>query len=205
MADNLYGVSGGNDLLRVFSLGLSTVAITGNDTTGTNGSFQLLSASSGPVILAQPQDQRTVSGSSATFSVNALGVSALGYQWHFNGANLTGASTSVLTITNVLTANAGSYEVVVTNTCGSATSALVTLSLSDVPVLFAENGIRLSAGTAVLQLTHLAGQGSIVLEASSNLSQWGPILTNPPAFGQLQLIDPRASNFPQRYYRVATP
>lgn len=206
-ADNVYGVSGSDDLLRLFSLGLSTIAITSNDTTGTNGSFQLLTASSPPLILGQPQNQQTVAGSNATFTINASSVAALDYQWHFNGANLAGASTSVLTVTNVLAANAGSYQVVVTNAYGSLTSALVTLSISNVPALFDENGsgIRLCNGAAVLQLTNLTGQGTIMLEASTNLIQWVPILTNPSVCGQLQPIDPCASNVPQRYYRVTTP
>jgi hypothetical protein len=41
-ADNIYAVSSGQGLMRVFSLGLSTVAVTGNDATGTNGTFQLV-------------------------------------------------------------------------------------------------------------------------------------------------------------------
>jgi hypothetical protein len=41
-ADNLYACSSGQGLLRVFSLGLPTTAITSNDFTGTNGSFQLI-------------------------------------------------------------------------------------------------------------------------------------------------------------------
>lgn len=40
-ADNVYTVSSGQALLRVFSLGNSTVAVTSNDFTGTNGGFQL--------------------------------------------------------------------------------------------------------------------------------------------------------------------
>ena len=130
MADNVYGVSGSDDLLRVFSLGLSAIAITSNDTTGTNGTFQLLTASSPPLILAQPQNQQTVAGSDATFTVNAASVSALGYQWKFDGTNLSGASTSALAITNVLLANAGSYQLVVTNADGANTSVVATLTVN---------------------------------------------------------------------------
>ncbi|HVM46597.1 MAG TPA: NBR1-Ig-like domain-containing protein [Candidatus Acidoferrum sp.] len=130
MADNVYGVSGSDDLLRVFSLGLSAVAITSNDLTGTNGTFQLLTASSPPLILAQPQNQQTAAGSNATFAVNASSVSALSYQWRFDGTDLPGASTSVLTITNVLLANAGSYQLVVTNANGAVTSAVAVLAVN---------------------------------------------------------------------------
>ncbi len=40
--DNVYTVSSGQGLLRVFSLGLTTTCVTSNDITGTNGSFHLV-------------------------------------------------------------------------------------------------------------------------------------------------------------------
>lgn len=41
-ADNLYEVDSGRNVLRGFSLGISSTTITGNDVTGTNGTFQLI-------------------------------------------------------------------------------------------------------------------------------------------------------------------
>jgi len=41
-ADNIYVISSGQGLLRVYSLGLTTTCITSNDITGTNGTFQLI-------------------------------------------------------------------------------------------------------------------------------------------------------------------
>ena len=41
-ADNIYTMSSGQGLLRVISPGSTTTAITGNDSTGTNGTFRLL-------------------------------------------------------------------------------------------------------------------------------------------------------------------
>ena len=52
-ADNVYVVSGGNDRLRVFSLGLTTTAITSNDVSVANGAFRLISSSSAPVTPVQ--------------------------------------------------------------------------------------------------------------------------------------------------------
>jgi len=40
-ADNVYTVSSGQGVMRVYSLGLTTTAITRNDSTGTNGTFSL--------------------------------------------------------------------------------------------------------------------------------------------------------------------
>ena len=45
-AENLYIVTSGSSVLRVYSLGLSTTCITANDATGTNGTFQLIIPSS---------------------------------------------------------------------------------------------------------------------------------------------------------------
>ena len=59
-ADNIYLASSGQGLLRVFSLGLSTTAITGNDSTGTNGTYQLIT----------PNTTVTVSAPSPTASPN---------------------------------------------------------------------------------------------------------------------------------------
>src|SRR5437016_3671148 len=41
-ADNIYTTSSGELLLRVWSVGFTTTAITGNDSTSTNGTFQLV-------------------------------------------------------------------------------------------------------------------------------------------------------------------
>ena len=43
VADNIYGVSSGQGLLRVYSLGNTTTCVTSNDITGTNGTFVVLS------------------------------------------------------------------------------------------------------------------------------------------------------------------
>lgn len=55
-ADNIYVVSSGQGLLRVYSLGITTTCITSNDVTGTNGSFQLILPNvNATVVATQPQ------------------------------------------------------------------------------------------------------------------------------------------------------
>ena len=41
-----------------------------------------------------------------------------------------------------------------------------------------------------------------VLQASTNLVNWTPLSTNLATTNLFNLIDPRASNFPARFYRV---
>jgi hypothetical protein len=53
-----------------------------------------------------------------------------------------------------------------------------------------------------LGLSGLTGHGKIVIRASSNLVNWEPILTNPPAVGSLQFLDLGATNQTCRFYRA---
>jgi endonuclease/exonuclease/phosphatase family metal-dependent hydrolase len=88
-----------------------------------------------PSITVQPQNLAIVQGSTAVFGVIANGTAPLAYQWFFDGASLSGATTNSMTIANAKTANAGSYSVVVTNAAGSTTSAVATLTVVTSPVI----------------------------------------------------------------------
>ena len=82
-----------------------------------------------PSIGVHPVSQRIVTSSNVTFTVTASGTVPLSYQWRFNGANIGGATRSSYSITNVQTAHAGIYSVLITNIVGSVTSdnALLTV------------------------------------------------------------------------------
>jgi pectate disaccharide-lyase len=51
-------------------------------------------------------------------------------------------------------------------------------------------------------VTGLTGHGSIILQSSPDLVSWTPFLTNPPAWGSAQYVDPAATNYTQRFYKV---
>ncbi len=93
-----------------------------------------------PIITRAPLNQSVPAGATVTYNVEASGTSPLNYQWQLNGTNLfdgeqiSGANTATLTLTNVTTAQAGRYTVVVTNAVGSVTSPnalLTTLTLAE--------------------------------------------------------------------------
>jgi Immunoglobulin I-set domain len=79
-------------------------------------------------ILVQPVSTNVIVGSNAIFSVTAGGAGPLFYQWFFNGMALSNAMDPSLTITNVQPADAGNYQVVVTNSFNAATSRVATLT-----------------------------------------------------------------------------
>ncbi len=83
-----------------------------------------------PSITTQPAGQAGILGGEATFTVVADGSPAPGYQWRLNGAAITGATNASYTRTNLQEADAGGYDVVVTNSVGSVTSAVALLAVN---------------------------------------------------------------------------
>lgn len=67
-------------------------------------------------------------GDTAVFIIAASG-EGLTYQWQKGNANIAGATTPVLTLTNVAAGAAANYKCVVANPCGSITSSVARLSL----------------------------------------------------------------------------
>jgi hypothetical protein len=74
-------------------------------------------------ILRQPQDIAALLESEVRFQVTAIGLPPMNYQWRRNGAPLPGLSLPFYTVSNVQPSTAGSYDVVVSNSSGSVTSA----------------------------------------------------------------------------------
>ena len=95
---------------------------------------------SAPVIVTQPTNFVALPAGLASFSVSVIGSTPYRYWWQLNGTNLvassakssTGVTNATLALTNVLTAAAGNYSVLVSNSLGSVTSSVVTLSLTPV-------------------------------------------------------------------------
>ena len=90
------------------------------------------STGTAPSITAQPASTSVTAGGSASFSVAATGSPAPAYQWQKGGTDITGATSATLSLTNVQNTDAGTYDVVVSNSSGSVTSASATLTVNAV-------------------------------------------------------------------------
>ena len=94
-----------------------------------------------PQITSQPQDDLVMAGQTAIFSVTANGDSPLAYLWQRNGLTLTddgrvtGSQSSTLQIANCSAADAGNYEVRVSNQYGSTNSRNALLTVNPTNVL----------------------------------------------------------------------
>jgi hypothetical protein len=84
-----------------------------------------------PAITTQPAAQTVVAGSTATFTVVATGTAPLSYQWQRGNANIPGATSATYVTPATATSDSGAtFDVVVTNSAGSVTSSVVTLTVN---------------------------------------------------------------------------
>lgn len=90
------------------------------------------SASGPAAIIDQPQSRVVSAGQTASFSVNAGGAPPLSYQWRFNGNTVAGATDTSYSRNNVQAADLGLYDVIVTNSLGSITSAPASLAIETI-------------------------------------------------------------------------
>src|SRR5947199_5917213 len=89
-----------------------------------------------PTITTRPANQTVTAGQTATFTVVASGTAPLSYQWQKNGANIAGATSSSYTTPATTIADSGAtFDVVVSNSIGNATSNLATLTVSAATVV----------------------------------------------------------------------
>jgi len=118
---------------------------------------------SAPQISSQPLSRTNIAGSTATFSVLATGTAPLSYQWLKATNAIAQQRGSTLTLTNVSSADAASYSVIVSNAGGSVTSAPAILTVIARPKL------TLTASTAHAVLTWSTSAGGFTLESTTNL------------------------------------
>ena len=114
-----------------------------------------------PVITQQPTNRIVAQGQSAVFTVVAVGVGPITYQWFFNGTNsLNGATSPTLTLFSAQPANAGLYSVVVSNRAGAVVSGAASLAVESPPVFLQQpvNRAVVPGGTAVFSVSVQAAE-----------------------------------------------
>ncbi len=88
-----------------------------------------------PEITQQPTNQGTCNGGAATFFVVATGPGQLTFQWRKDGEDLSDETNADYAIDPVTSGDAGTYDVIVTNDCGSTTSDAATLTVHEGPTI----------------------------------------------------------------------
>jgi len=179
-----------------------------------------------PVVTKVPTNLTVVASQTAQFRVTATG-GFLGYQWASaphgsglftnltdgvlpDGAVVSGSTTTNLVLSNVTPAEAGDYQVLVTNGLGSALSSPVAV-LTVLPPLSATITNASISGTT-LTLAGSGGQasGPYYLLSSTNvaspLSTWTVLSTNSfSAAGRFSVSTSISAGEAQRFYVIESP
>ena len=127
-------------------------------------------------ILSQPQALEVTEGEQADFTVTAEGGGELTYQWRKDGVAITGATSSSLALDVAVLADAGLYDVVVTNSEGELASTAVSLGVNEVVVVL--SSVQLTWDTPLkreddtdLELFEINGYVVVYGTDTSNLDQ----------------------------------
>jgi hypothetical protein len=135
-------VSGDTVVVGAPGEGSSATGVNGNQAdnsvTGAGAAYVFTGFDGGPVspvITHHPLSQTNAIGTTASFTVAAVGEGPLCYQWRkfgtnlLNDARISGVATTNLVIADVQPGDAGDYSVVVTNAYGSTTSSVAQLTV----------------------------------------------------------------------------
>lgn len=103
-----------------------------------------------PTITLQPQSQVVNTNTTVVFTIAANGTGPVRYQWQFNGVNISGATTSSLTLNNVTLAHEGDYRVLVTDDITTGVSVVARLTVRVPPVVIVGlRGVTNAVGSTV--------------------------------------------------------
>jgi len=134
-------------------------------------------ADAAPTISVQPASQSVPIGTPATFTVQAAGVPTPGYQWQFNGVNVSGATNPSLAVPNVQATSLGNYTVVVSNSVGSVTSN---------PCALSSPGVSPVAAVLQPRLVNISSRAYVGTGAGVEIA--GFVVAGPPGSSELVLI-----------------
>lgn len=113
-----------------------------------------------PVFAGLPVNRCVAAGSRAYFTAAAAGSMPISYQWRWNGTNIPGATNTILTLTNVQTAQAGSlFTLIASNAYGMATNGPMALDVPASEIYLQANTLAAVLDQAVAFSGSVVGQG----------------------------------------------
>lgn len=140
IVDGVWGITFGNGVALGDANALYFAAGPNGEEDGTFGTLRYF-ADTCPSIRQQPAPVAACAGQNATLTVDAVGPAWFSYQWRRNGvalndgavvggATVAGVHTATLALTGVHVDDAGAFDVVLSNDCGTVTSAAAMLAVS---------------------------------------------------------------------------
>jgi uncharacterized repeat protein (TIGR01451 family) len=163
----------------------------------------VVSAATLPSFTLQPTNTTVLPGTDVSLYASATGSPAPAYQWVFNGANVPGATTTTLLLTNVQAFNIGDYYALATNIAGPATSSIAHLTVLIAPTIQLPNS-GLTGSNVSISVSTVAGL-TYRLEYKDALTDpvWTPLPPPVPGSGgTVTIVDTNAPSGPARFYHV---
>ena len=136
----------------------------------------------------------------------------LGVQWYTNGLALSGATNATFTLSPLSLGNGNQLVSAVvkdhtprvlndpTNLLSQTNSWSLSVSI---PQLRLDSSRWLTGGKFAFRISGYAPHG-VIVQSATNLSNWGPVATNPLVNGQLWYTNSSASGSLRRFYRAST-
>jgi poly(3-hydroxybutyrate) depolymerase len=133
----------------------------------------LTPAQAAPKIVSPPVNNIQPSGQPASFWVGAAGASPLRFQWQRNGTDIPGATNTWYTTPPTSQAdNGATYRAIVTNSAGSATSSVATLTVSAIPtdpvIITPPQSQTVTAGQPLTLTASASGSGTLAYQWLKN-------------------------------------
>ena len=199
-----YGAFDGNvDEFAYYTNALTAAQVLNHYQVGTN-SFRV--AAVPPSILTDVQPVSAYAGQSVQFSVLADGTAPLGYQWYRGTGKISGANSTAYSFICAPADDGATFSVVVTNSVGSVTSSVVSLSVStalliDAPLTSITRNVGSSAAFEIvaegaLPITYQWHNGdSTLIPGATNPILWlsNVQLTNDGSSYYVSVINPYTS------------
>jgi len=108
-------------------------AIVTNSCSNATTNNATLTVNSPVSISSQPSSSTVCETSAASMSVTVSGTAPITYQWFMSGDTISGATNDNYSITNTTLLNAADYFVIAANSCNSAQSNTINLSIEQAP------------------------------------------------------------------------
>ena len=169
----------------------------------TAGSYHNLALESDgrPALTVQPVSQVATAGATVQLLAMAAGLQPLSYQWQWNGTDIANATNATITLTNVQSAQAGGYVVVVSNVAGSVTSVVAGLTVSSPQEIL----LQISLAGPQVSISFASQPGvSYALEYKQLLDDpaWTSLPWSVIGTGGLITLQDTNTSADSRYYRV---
>ena len=169
------------------------------------------------VIVVQPRGVEVGAGEALALFVVASGGEPFSYQWRKNGVAIQSQERDQLLLQNVTVADAGEYDVVISNPNGQVVSQTASVVVTggnvsepvlpplpgETPQQPAAPSLRWDRGAAALVLEGVPG-ASYVIEATSDpgANSWVPVTTLKLETDKADWVDPVTGFVPLRFYRA---